>query len=557
MHIFSIIITGLYVLTVNAHKNKYTCKHTGSNDFHFRGTALGGWMVLEPWITPSLFYQFLGASEKDKVGMDSMSFCEALGPEEANKQLRRHWQSWVTEDIIKNLHDSGATTLRIPVGDWMYEPYEPYPDCWEGSLDEIDRVIALCKKYKMGVLIDVHAMKDSQNGLDNSGETVDLVWHEDNSFEHWDLRSGDWVGHFNRTTQSYTDIDRDNLLHGLRVIKNIVQMYKHEPTVVGVEPVNEPWEHTPIDLLKEWYWHAYQIVQEDAPHWITLFHDSFRLNVETWGDFLKGCPNFGIDTHIYQAWAWKADPSWFIEHACTDNGAVRELEQKGIPVVVGEWSLATDNCAMWLNGFNDNLDGYPKVECEMVACPEPYMGQPGAPPDPSKGKQGPFGTGDSTPDHGMCPIDQYYSNEDEIMHNLAMAKLNLFDLASHGQFFWNFRTELEDRWSFQKAVARGWLPSKDEWENNYNSLKEEIVASCQKPPSEEVYWTSGMIIVTVVSVLLVVALACSIGMVACRAAERSDSFCGNCINRVQAYFNGYSPVESQRQPEYPPALEMR
>lgn len=33
-------------------------------DFHLRGTALGGWLVLEPWITPSLFYQFLGASEK-------------------------------------------------------------------------------------------------------------------------------------------------------------------------------------------------------------------------------------------------------------------------------------------------------------------------------------------------------------------------------------------------------------------------------------------------------------------------------------------------------------
>ncbi len=24
------------------------------------GVNLGGWMVLEPWITPSLFYQFLG-----------------------------------------------------------------------------------------------------------------------------------------------------------------------------------------------------------------------------------------------------------------------------------------------------------------------------------------------------------------------------------------------------------------------------------------------------------------------------------------------------------------
>jgi glucan 1,3-beta-glucosidase len=27
------------------------------------------------------------------------------------------------------------------------------------------------------------------------------------------------------------------------------------------------------------------------------------------------------------------------------------MEDAGMPVVVGEWSLATDNCAMWLNGW--------------------------------------------------------------------------------------------------------------------------------------------------------------------------------------------------------------
>ena len=27
------------------------------------GTNAGGWMVLEPWITPSLFYRFLGKEE--------------------------------------------------------------------------------------------------------------------------------------------------------------------------------------------------------------------------------------------------------------------------------------------------------------------------------------------------------------------------------------------------------------------------------------------------------------------------------------------------------------
>ena len=39
--------------------------------------------------------------------MDSYSFCTALGKEEANRQLRRHWQTWVTEEQIKNLAQSG------------------------------------------------------------------------------------------------------------------------------------------------------------------------------------------------------------------------------------------------------------------------------------------------------------------------------------------------------------------------------------------------------------------------------------------------------------------
>lgn len=77
--------------------------------------------------------------------------------------------------------------------------------------------------------------------------------------------------------------------------------------------------------------------------------------------------------------------------------------------------VSQDNCAMWLNGFNDNIDGYPKVQCEMVPCPAPYMGpQRGAPPDTSKGKQGPFGTGSSTPEFGMCPIDKPFENEEEV-----------------------------------------------------------------------------------------------------------------------------------------------
>lgn len=44
------------------------------------GTNIGGWLVLEPWITPSLFYRFLGKTHSEGVGTDTWTFCEALGP---------------------------------------------------------------------------------------------------------------------------------------------------------------------------------------------------------------------------------------------------------------------------------------------------------------------------------------------------------------------------------------------------------------------------------------------------------------------------------------------
>ena len=98
-------------------------EHANMFNDQVRGVCLGGWLVLEPWITPSLFYQFLGGNETSAAG-DMMNFCRVLGPTEGNRQLRRHWDTWVTEDIIQELAESGTiNSLRLPVGDWMYKPY--------------------------------------------------------------------------------------------------------------------------------------------------------------------------------------------------------------------------------------------------------------------------------------------------------------------------------------------------------------------------------------------------------------------------------------------------
>ena len=67
------------------------------------GTNIGGWQVLEPWITPTLFYRFLGKTQSEGVGMDQYTFCEALGPDEGNKVLREHWDTWITEETFQQM----------------------------------------------------------------------------------------------------------------------------------------------------------------------------------------------------------------------------------------------------------------------------------------------------------------------------------------------------------------------------------------------------------------------------------------------------------------------
>lgn len=110
------------------------------------------------------------------------------------------------------------------------------------------------------------------------------------------------MGRYNLSSKTYPQVSLGHLLHSLRVIEAIAVRYQHNFTVIGIEPVNEPWEETPIEILKQFYWDSYLIVQCLSPRMLTLLHDSFRLNLDTWGGFLQGCSNFAFDTHIYQAW---------------------------------------------------------------------------------------------------------------------------------------------------------------------------------------------------------------------------------------------------------------
>ena len=71
------------------------------------GVNLGGWFVLEPWITPSMF--------SDGSSKDEYELCKALGGN-ALSTMSNHWNSWITQGDFNKIAQAGLNHVRVPVG---------------------------------------------------------------------------------------------------------------------------------------------------------------------------------------------------------------------------------------------------------------------------------------------------------------------------------------------------------------------------------------------------------------------------------------------------------
>jgi len=125
---------------------------------------------------------------------------------------------------------------------------------------------------------------------------------------------------------------------------------------------------------------------------------------------------------------------------------------------VGEWSLATDVCALWLGGFNDNNTPYCD-QCEWVDCPYSYLPADTAADFDRTAEEplGPFGTNDlSTVQSGKCPRDSARYTPEEVQ-TLGDCVMTIFNDTIQGHFMWTWKNELEPKWSYQWAWSNGWV----------------------------------------------------------------------------------------------------
>ncbi len=304
-----------------------------------RGVNLGGWLVLEKWITPSLFAGLKAC--------DETTYCVELGEAEATRRLHQHWNTFITRDDFAWLKQAGINAVRLPVGHWLFGKDYPYHRKYqearypfvEGGVEIVDRVMQWAEEFGLRVVLDLHAAPGCQNGFDNGGILGVCEWH---------------------TNEEY-------IQHSLNVLERLAERYADQPALHGIEVINEPRWDIPTDILKRYTSEAYHRIRRHCPpeRVTVVFCDGFRSFREYEG-FLQEPEfrNVAIDIHRYQCFVASdidLDILGHIKKSAVDwsNDANTIIRESGYQVYCGEWSLGLDLkvVSLWSDGpFNHALE---------------------------------------------------------------------------------------------------------------------------------------------------------------------------------------------------------
>ncbi len=330
-----------------------------------RGVNLGGWLVLEKWMTPSLF--------SGLNAVDETSYCVELGAQ-AETHLKHHWNTFITQDDFIWLAEIGINAVRIPVGHWLFGPDYPYHSRYgetrypfvTGGIEILDRAFDWAEQHGLLIVLDLHAAPGCQNGFDNGGIKDVCEWH---------------------TKPDYIE-------HSLSILQRLAERYNNRPALHGIEVLNEPRWDIDTQLLKQYTSDGYQRIRQacDPEQVAVIFHDGFR-SFREYGNFLKEPEyrNVVLDIHRYQCFERHdidTDIYGHLRKTVVDwkdeaDAIITEAQQW---TYVGEWSLGLDLkvVSLWANGpFNhalENMDdfqmdvAYRGYAAAQLATFEKYLG---------------------------------------------------------------------------------------------------------------------------------------------------------------------------------------
>lgn len=238
-----------------------------------RGVNLGGWLSVEPFITPSLFSNY-----KENQGVvDEYTLTKELGPSQAAKLLEKHYALFITEQDFKDVQAAGFDHVRIPFSYWAITTYPGDPYVPKISWRYLLRSIEYARKYGLRVNLDLHALPGSQNGWNHSGRQGNIGW----------LNGDDGALNGQRSLDLHTQLSK---FFSQPRYKNVIVIY-------GL--VNEPrMSALSVDDVITWTTSAVDIVRNNGIQQLIAFGDGF-LGLPKWQGKLQGIQGLVLDAHQY------------------------------------------------------------------------------------------------------------------------------------------------------------------------------------------------------------------------------------------------------------------
>jgi glucan 1,3-beta-glucosidase len=289
------------------------------------GVNLGGWLVLEKWITPALF--------KGTEAVDEHSFCQELG-REAQNRLTEHRKNFITENDFTWIADQGLDAVRLPIGYWALDREEPYYECKK----YIDFALAQCEKNGLELVLDIHGLRGSQNGYPHSGLRGKAGWHTDRHAEH-----------------------------SLNFLKKLTLEYKNHKSLMAIELMNEPLSKLPKKKLMDYYKSGYSFIRQNLSDKIgVIISDAFAT--KDWKDAMpkNKYKNVYLDMHMYQVFSHedkRLSLEGHIKKAKSWKDVIKYV-RNSMPVIIGEWSIALPPDTKGIEDRDEALRRYANAQLE-------------------------------------------------------------------------------------------------------------------------------------------------------------------------------------------------
>ncbi len=270
------------------------------------GVNLGGWFVIEKWITPSLF-----------EGIKASNEFELSRTKKGRERIKQHHEKFIQLSDLKWLRENGIEIVRVPVGYWILGGDERYVEATE----RLDWFMQTSLSLGLKVLLDLHAAPGAQNRAEHSG-------------------SGNTAANKHSTKWLNDNQSQDRTIEWLCAL---AERYHDFPNLWGIQLLNEP----AVDLLgiklARFYRRAYKaVVQFARPGTYIVFSDGYaplRLTNCMW---LHEQPSFPVamDCHIYQVFGSRNKKRSFNSHIRRLRFTRLFLEFFSLfqPILVGEWS---------------------------------------------------------------------------------------------------------------------------------------------------------------------------------------------------------------------------